>query len=193
MRAILTRLGAGSRNGRRRAGTQSRLLLLDETGGLRRAARPAAHRSLGRGAAAPPARPVPASCLGTAWTLRPSLAALSLTVSAFAIACQQRPQIFGARHVRDRLTNVRAALDRPADAIERSRSDEGSGRLATARPGIFSLSVATGGETFGGVSALITPISAISTSAVRCLTPGRSSSAAARRFEPFSPRGRRAS
>lgn len=38
------------------------------------------------GAAAPPARPVPASCLGTAWTLRPSLAALPLTVSAFAIA-----------------------------------------------------------------------------------------------------------
>src|SRR5215204_5106426 len=39
--------------------------------------------------AAPPAPPVPACCLGTARTPRPNLAALPLTVSAFAIACQE--------------------------------------------------------------------------------------------------------
>ena len=76
----------------------------------------------------PPARPVPASCLGTAWTLRPSLAALPLTVSAFAIACTQA-RGRGRSELRSALKAAGPALRLARDRRSRVQATRGRRRV----------------------------------------------------------------
>ena len=90
-----------------------------------------------RRAVARSARPVPAWCIGTAWALRPSPAALPLTVSAFAIACLRNSlgTVHECRLARvaaagDMATGYRVCLDaavRPRSGARRAAADGSEG------------------------------------------------------------------